>query len=106
MRGKLTIIGVDGVVTTTEVTTSPTLEQMQEAVGGYIERVPYLDSYQDVPCIAFCNEEGKNKNMPYNPTAQQIWVEAVRKTIPSPLWDTLVGPILILTGDEEFMDSL
>ena len=38
-----------------------TLEELQEAVGGYIETV----SFASYACIV-CNEEGRLKDMPFN----------------------------------------
>jgi len=36
----------------------PPLEFLRDAVGGYIELVPFFDTYLDRAARAFCNENG------------------------------------------------
>jgi hypothetical protein len=92
-----------GKVEATPLERLPTLEEMQRAVGGYIETVPYLDQYDGKPCVAFCNEEGKLKAEPINDRATGLWVQALkrRNMVPN---DILVGAIAIVTGDN--LDAL
>jgi len=64
---------------------SPSLEQMQEAVGGYIEVIPCsFEAY--VYCIV--NEEGIIKNLNPNMVASRL------------LDRPIVGPALFLLPDE------
>lgn len=104
----------------------PTLEQLQEAVDGYIERVPYFDTI-DVSgvvcgCVAYCNEDGKNLNLPMNLGATRAWHHALQRILdkdgkrvyPHGLFskdggqagnpvDLLVGSVIVVAGDAEFM---
>ena len=98
---------------------------IQERVDGYIEAVPHFDSIEHGGethrCVAFCNEEGKLKEMPFNNRATVLWDRALRRNYTEdgkPLYpngllrpdgnpgDVLVGPIVVLFGDDEFMDEL
>lgn len=66
-----------------------TLDELQELVGGYIELVPgeHTETYDVV-----VNEEGKLRGLEANPTATEYCgVTGL---------DTLVGNVLILTGEE------
>ena len=67
---------------------SMTLEEMQKAVGGYIEI-----AYDDGKTQIICNEEGKLLGLPLNVEATRMWGELIG-TIPN---DVLVGDVLILT---------
>jgi len=89
------------------------LEELQAAVGGYIEPVPRFTTIWDddaklyVECVAFCNEEGKLDELPVNPVATALWNEAVSgPSWRKPLADVLVGPVAIVFGDAEFMAEL
>lgn len=81
----------------------PTLNELQTAVHGPIELVPFFDQHEGRPCLAFCNELGKLNGMPVNNTATYMWQLAVA---PRHLWDQLVGPVVVLTGNREFLESL
>lgn len=94
---KLITIKTDGSVTETDITAPPSLETLQEIVGGYIEAVPYFNSYGGEPCVAFCNEEGKLDGLPVNEVATAAWGEVLAKH--GGLFDLLVGDIVIVTGD-------
>jgi hypothetical protein len=99
MPNKLTTITPSGNVTTLELDRLPTLEEMQRAVGGYIETVPYFDRFDGKPCVAFCNEEGKLQGEPINDRATGLWVTCLqsRNMVPH---DILVGAVAIVTGDD------
>lgn len=47
----------------------PTLEELQEVVGGYIEIVR---SYQDLDEVLVVNEEGRLKGLPINELASLV----------------------------------
>lgn len=53
-----------------------TLEEMQEAVGGYIEMVPLstaqISTSDEGQVYMIVNEEGLIMNLPYNPYASMI----------------------------------
>jgi Domain of unknown function (DUF3846) len=82
------------------------LDNLQTAMGGYIERVPFFDKYEGKPCVAFCSEEGKIEHMQPNYPATLAWVHALRvqgKTLGTNdgrMVDFLVGSIAIVTGDQ------
>ena len=70
-------------------------------------RIPYFEIYEGQPCIAFCNEEAKLHGFPYNHPANRAWRIAFKAaTGKTPEPDYLVGPIAIVTGDEEFLEAL
>lgn len=86
---------------------SPSLDFLRKAVGGHIETVPMFDMFEDrgvlrSNVVVFCNEEGKLTGLPYNETATYRWSLCIGK----PLRDVLVGDIVVLYGDDEFMQSL
>jgi hypothetical protein len=108
-------------------TATPPLEFLQAAVGGWIEAVPDFASIEVdgavFLCVAFCNEEGKLTEPPMllNNRAMILWDRALRRltdddgkpVYPNGLLrpngnptDVLVGPIIVVTGDAEFMRSL
>jgi hypothetical protein len=103
MIGQLTTIAPDGTATFITLTGSPTLEQLQTAVGGHIEVVPYFTKFNGEQCVAFCNEEGKLVGLPANRLAQMFWERAVGRRISG---DYLVGSIAIITGDDALLSSL
>lgn len=85
----------------------PSLEWLQNAVGGFIEQVPYFTSMKNGErAVAFCNEYGKLKRMQINEAATQAWAAALERTTDDagPLNDILVGPVVVLTGDSDFME--
>lgn len=103
MRGNMIVIGIDGSQIVTRLTAPPTIEQLHAAVGGYIEMVPFFTTFEGNECVAFCNEEGKLEGLPPNIPAQILWQIAVRRVIRD---DLLVGPIVVITGDEELLRAL
>jgi hypothetical protein len=132
MKGTMLTISVNGTVKTTPLNGPPDLDTMQEAVGGYITQVPYLDSVEHAgtvyQCVAFVDEEGMLKNKPVNEFANRIWDAALKRSgnedvryrvgalaraiDPSvseqthPLKDSLLGPIVIIYGDNDLMSEL
>lgn len=53
---------------------APTLEELQAAVGGYIELVHVY--YRGVPCQMFVDEEGLLKKLPRNVAATELVYES------------------------------
>jgi hypothetical protein len=110
MIGHALIIQTDGTHELTDFDKPPKLAFLQQSVGGFIETVPYFHSFvppgsnEPVPCVAFCDEEGKLKDSPrlgINHEATQLWIKAYPHCD-----DILIGPIVILWGDAAFMRSL
>lgn len=113
MKGKI-IRYVPGLPEPTvfDVDQLPKLAFLQSAVGGYIETVPFWETYGDEPCLAFCNEEGKLLGLPYNDSATRAWHAAFIRTLDHPMTfsefiqrDQLAGPVVVITGDAEFMKA-
>lgn len=102
-KGTAIVIKTDGETERHEFDAAPSLEWLQAAVGGYIEKVPMFLVYMDgaVPhnCVAYCNEEGKIQNLPFNPLASRMWAAGAGI-------DVLVGDIVILFGDAAFMRNV
>lgn len=89
-----------------DLTSSPSLSQLQEMCGGYIAPVPRLHSCRPLshsadPCQAFCVEDGTVLNLPTNLVATRLW-----HGIAPQYAESLVGNVLILTGNPAFMQSL
>ena len=89
-----------------------TLDELKAGIGGgYLELVPGFTTIGVagvvMDCVAFCDEDGKRKELPLNQAATQFWQVALeRKGVRLALPDQLVGNIAVVFGDREFMDSL
>lgn len=87
----------------------PTLRQLQlgvgdeEGKGGFIELVPLFNFIYGRPCVAFCNEYGKIKNLPPNKFAQSLWEEATGRIIRD---DHLVGNVVIFAADKKTLENM
>lgn len=95
----------------------PKLEELQAVVGGYLELVPRFKTfaYSSVvmDCVALCNEDGKRKQLPVNRAATLAWASALHRDgfeliddkthIPK---EWLVGNVIVIFGDREFMSEL
>lgn len=88
------------------------LSFLQDAVKGAIEQVPGIErsgnlfaelGIVDQPMVAFCNEEGKLEGLEVNVYATAIWGQQSPDIAGE---DVLVGPVVFVTGDEEFMNEL
>jgi hypothetical protein len=119
MKGTVIRINVDGSQLITPVKSEPSLEMMKEGIdGGYLEIIPRFNwiNYDGVvrKCVAFCDEDGKIKRLPLNKAATIQWDRCLQEQgLPGLLTpdgqhmiDHLVGPILVVTGDKEFMEAL
>jgi hypothetical protein len=85
----ITIYQPDGTKTVTEreADNPPSLEELQAAVGGYIEPV---DRFLPEGTVAYANEEGLLIGLPVNPVA----TAAVKWPYP------IVGPVVVIEGFE------
>ena len=97
-------IKADDTVSSQHLDKIPDLEQLKAGLdGGRLEVVPQFTRFAGKPCVAFCDEEGKLKNLPFNPTAHILWEAAAGHTIRN---DNLVGPIVIIVGAQGFLAGL
>lgn len=84
------IIRTDG---STEEINSPTLEQLQEAVGGRIEYVRIREGLIHGSNYMYCNEEGKIEGLEYNAHA------TILADILS--WDFIAGNVVVMFEGED-----
>jgi hypothetical protein len=85
------------------LTELPTLDMLVFGVAGHIELVPFFNKFGGRPCVAFCNENGKNEGLPSNEFAQMLWEESVGRIIRE---DHLVGQIVVIVGSPSFLQQL
>jgi hypothetical protein len=96
---KMIVLTPDGEKTETPIKKTPGLSKLQNLVGGYIEVVPFFDSYEGQPCVAVCNEEGRIRGMRLNRQATEAFEMAIdAKTDDLLIPHALVGPVVILIG--------
>ena len=74
----------------------PTLKDMQDFVGGYIQVVESSDAKHDI----ILDEEGKLKGKALNKEATELFVgEEMDDTSAAWDFDYIVGDVMILSGD-------
>jgi hypothetical protein len=78
------LLRVDGTIE--QMGWNPSLEELQKAVGGYIESVTTANGGR-----FYCNEEGKLMGLPHNPAANSM----------IDFDDYIVGDVVVMEGDEE-----
>ena len=114
MKGTMLVISPAGSIHASPLHDAPTLEQLRAGVGGHIELVPMFDSVEHHgavhDCIAYCNEEGKLEERPPNHRATMMWDRALIRRHPGAVerrreHDFLIGHVVVLYGDEEFMNE-
>jgi len=90
-----------------------TLEQLKAGLDeGYLEAVPMFNTIavEGVVhrCVAFCDEDGIRKELPVNMLATGLWLAACgragMRSLPQAYG--LLGPVVIVYGDQEFMAEL
>ena len=122
MKGLLYIIPADpkAIRERCEITTPPTIEELRKIIGDYIGTVhgfTSIDVYGDglaMPCVAFCNEDGKRLDLRVNWLATGMWHDAlVRKGSQFGVLaegggyeNYLVGVIVVISGNSRLMDEL
>jgi len=72
----------------------PSLEELQSIVEGYIEVIPRFNSFFGRECIAYCNEDGKMRNLEFNKLATNIWW-----LMGGGMGSHLVGTIAVVIGN-------
>tara|TARA_R110000824_G_scaffold42116_6_gene124468 strand:+ start:6562 stop:6807 length:246 start_codon:yes stop_codon:yes gene_type:complete len=78
------LLKVDGTIE--QMGKNPPLEELQKAVGGYIEGVTTANGGR-----FYCNEEGKLMGLPHNPAANSM----------IDFDDYIVGDVVVMEGEEE-----
>jgi hypothetical protein len=102
MKGEAVIYKTDGTREVLKFDKPIALEVLNKAVGGYIETVPYWNEHLGRKCVAFCNEEGKIKSLPFNGKADLLWHLERQAYVD----DHLFGDVIVIMGDDEFMEAL
>jgi hypothetical protein len=117
-KGTIVQLNPDGSRNEIAIDGPPTLDKLKDAIGGgYMELVPLFNSIEHggavVPCVAFCDEDGKLKHMPLNRPATALWQQALLRaghpgliTPDGKVADVLVGTIAVVFGDKRFMAAL
>jgi hypothetical protein len=92
----IVIINTDGAFELKSQDDCPELKQLKDAVGGWIETVPYWEDYGGRRAVVFCNEEGKLDGLPVNEVATAIWHDKLK---PNLIDDFLCGNIIVVSCD-------
>jgi hypothetical protein len=107
MKGKLTILRPGKKQEIVEMTSPLRLQLMNDIAGGDIEQIPYWSTYEGEECVVFGNTNAKMNKLQVNKSANADWHDArVREGIKGKPEDELRGPIVIVTGDAEFMETV
>ena len=77
----MTVIPVDGQIEKSEISEPPSLEELQEIVGGYIEVVKVRTKGQTVYTEMVIDEDGQMRGLEVNHRAMDL-VESVRGYMP------------------------
>lgn len=68
------VFKTDGTIVHGTQPKAPDGDQIHEAIGGYMETVPYFKRYGNYQRgIAYTDEEGRLKRKPVNETASKLW---------------------------------
>ena len=99
-----------GATRITALDRSPDFTQIKDEIGGgFLEPVPFFDTVmikgEVRRCVAFCDEDGKLKNLDFNPGATLLWKSAQVRSRRG-VNDVLVGPVAIVFGDDELLEAL
>lgn len=112
MQGTIVIFKPDSAEPEVREVSEPTLELLKDAIGGgHLEVVPYWRQIKHAGklhrCVAWCDEDGKRKQLSVNQMATVLWDAAMRRDVGcSCAPDYLVGQIAVTFGDSEFMEAL
>lgn len=119
MQGTMIVIEPVGTVEFIPCQQVPTLELLQEKVGGPLELLPYFIDFMYngalTKCAALVDEEGMFRDpVLVNHLATDLWAASlVRNGIIQPehdgtirMSDFVKGTCVVLVGDDEFMSQL
>jgi Domain of unknown function (DUF3846) len=97
------VIKANGEVRTSVTQKEFTLEQMQQIVGGYIERVTVLCDKK--LCDMIVNEEGALRNLPINTKATEIYHALSKLHVKQGAVMPLIFPPCSIYGDVIIFDG-
>jgi hypothetical protein len=117
MRGTMLVYRVEQeAAEVTPLDAVPDHTTLHDLVGGYLEHVPGFNTVlyggKTCPCAAFVNETGKLDGLQFNQAATMEWEKALRRNSNTlfdsdgKLIDHLVGTVVVVLGDQEFMSEL
>ena len=116
MRGTVIIIRTsEPTVETKYIDGPPDLAPIKDGLeGGYLELVPGFTQFsyegETRRCVAFVDEDGIRKGLPYNLMATALW-RAQRHPLDTNPFDTvnddhIKGNMVVVFGDDEWMAEL
>jgi len=89
-------IKADGRILRVAMNKQPTLDFIQQAVGGSIEMVPHFIKYEGRPVtVVYANEEARRTTLKFNTLATQAWLSCLHGG-PKRYRPQLFGDILIV----------
>lgn len=104
-HGMIVAINTDGAVEAKALDTPQVLPDLNRICQGHIESIPGFHTYVHEgvshACVAFCNTDGKLRDLPYNAAANALWLAQF-----NPRGDRLVGNIAVVFGNPAFMRKL
>lgn len=90
-----------------------TQKEIQDAVGGPIGFISNFDTVNQEGtislCYAFCDEQARHRKRPQNRKATTMWSQALVRRFgagQAELPEVLLGSVVVITGDSEFMEAL
>jgi hypothetical protein len=90
-----------------------TEKEIQDAVGGPVGFIANFDTVtQDGTislCYAFCDEQARHRARPQNRQATTLWSQALVRRFgagQAELPEVLLGSVVVITGDSEFLEAL
>lgn len=102
--GRLVVIPPHGDIIDNRISKSPTLKELQNLVGGYIQSLPEFDKYEDMPAEAWVNEDGLAIGLPLNNRAITLWRSILTPKGPFRADMTnIVGNCVIIVGKRFFL---
>lgn len=116
MKGTMLTYSNEGGLTVRPIEKPPEVETLRHAVGDDFELVPHFVTIdhgdKTFACVAYCGKHGKMQvpPLPINYRATLQWERSLRRqgmSLFNPdMDDHLVGPIVVIFGDDELMRAL
>jgi hypothetical protein len=79
----------------------PGISMLQAWCEGYVKAIPLFDQYEGKKAVALCNEEGQRLEMPFNETAQLLYMAIASMAHDSPVREALFGNVVIIAVDSD-----